>query len=326
MNTRLGSYLLFTFAVGLASMCAMSNAQVFPTRPIRMVVAYAPGGAVDAVARKLGTALGEILDQPVVIDNRPGASGNIGGEYVSKAPADGYTLLFAPSTLLANPLVVKGKPPFDVHRDLEAISLVASGPMLMLVPADGPKTLGDFVKEARAKPGSFNFGTGGYGSAPHLAAAQFKLRAGLNEVPTLLYKGTAPALIDLIGGQLSAMIEPTLTAIPQVRAGKLRALAITGSKRDPLFPEVPTFEEAGFADMQFSTWYGIWCPSGAPEAVKQRLAQAQKTVLDSQAFRDWLKQQGYQATPLSGAAFGAFLHNEEMRYERIVRESGIQPQ
>lgn len=326
MKVGLRFFIPLALTVSMLAMSSVSHGQAFPTKPIRMVVAFAPGGAVDAMARKLGVALGESLGQPIVIENRPGASGNIGSDYVAKAPADGYTLLFAPSTLLANPLVVKGKPSFDVHRDLEPISLIASGPMLMLVPADGPKTVRDFVKEAKTKPDKVNFGTGGYGSAPHLAAAQFKLRAGINDVPTILYKGTAPALTDLISGQLSAMMEPTLTAIPQVRGGKVRALAITGSKRDPLFPEIPTFEETGFSDMQFNTWYGVWGPHGLPEPIKAKLAEAQKAVLGAPAFLDWLRQQGYEATPLSGAAFSAFLHKEETRYERIVREGAIQPQ
>jgi tripartite-type tricarboxylate transporter receptor subunit TctC len=302
------------------------QAQTFPTKPIHMVVAFAPGGAVDSVARKLAFALSEPLGQQIVIENRSGASGAIGSDYVAKAPADGYTLLFAPSTLLANPLVMKAKQPFDLHQDLAPIGMVASGPLLMLVPENGPATVSDFVKLAKAKPAQFNFGTGGYGSAPHLAEAYFKLRAGINDVPILLYRGTAPALTDLIAGRLSAMMEPTLSAIPQVRGGKVRALAITGSKRDPLFPEVPTFEEAGFPDMQFSTWYGVWAPAALPEPIKQKLIDVQKAVLRSPEFVSWLQQQGYEASPLSGAAFAAFLNNEERRYERIVREGNIQPQ
>jgi len=318
--------LLAALMTSLLAAAGSAQAQTFPTKPIHMIVAFAPGGAVDTVARKLGAALGQSLGQQVVIDNRPGASGNIGSDYVAKAAADGYTLLFAPSTLLANPLVMKGKAPFDMHRDLTPISLVASGPLLMLVPSNGPATVRDFVKEAQAKPAQFNFGTGGYGSAPHLLAAQFKLRNGLGDVPTILYKGTAPALADLIGGQLSAMMEPALTAIPQVHGGKVRALAITGEKRDPLVPDVPTFVELGFSDMQINTWYGVWGPAGLPAALQQKLADAQKAVLGTPAFIDWLRQQGYEATPVSGTAFTTFLRDEETRYERIVREGHIEPQ
>jgi tripartite-type tricarboxylate transporter receptor subunit TctC len=301
-------------------------AQTYPAKTIQMVVAFAPGGAVDAVARKLGIALSESLGQQVVVENRPGASGNIGSEFVARSAADGYTLLFAPSTLLANPLVVKGRPSFDVHRDLTPIALVASGPLLMLVPPNGPRTVREFVTDARAAPGKINFATGGYGSASHLATALFKLRAGINEVPTILYKGTAPALNDLLGGQLSAMMEPMLTAIPQVRGGKLRALAITDSKRNALFPDVPTFEEAGFSDMQISTWYGVWGPAGLPEPLRQKLADAARQVIAAPAFADWLRQQGYEGSSVSGASFAAFLQAEQARYERIVRQGNIQPQ
>lgn len=302
-----------------------AQAQPFPARPVTMVVSFAPGGAVDAVARKVGLALADTLGQSVVIENRPGASGNIGSEYVTKSQPNGYTLLFAPSTLLANPLVMKSRPPFDLHRDLVPISLVASGPMLFIVPQNGPATLAEFLRQAKANPGKTNFATGGYGSAPHLAIEQFKLRAGV-EGETILYKGTAPALTDLIGGQLSAMMEPSLSAMPQVRGGKVKAIAISAARRDPLFPDVPTFDEQGIADMQFSTWYGVWAPAGLPDALRQRLADALRTVLNSAEMKDWMRQQGYESMPVAGAAFSAFLHNEEKRYERIVRDAKVQPQ
>ncbi len=313
--------LLSLFAFGTSG----AKAQAYPNKPIRLVVAFAPGGATDLVARRLATGLAEALGQSVVVENRPGASGNIGGDSVAKSAADGYTLLFAPSTLIANPLVMKEKAAFDVNRDLVAITMVASGPLLMLVHPNGPANVREFIAQAKANPEKFNFGTGGFGAAGHLSAEWFKQRSGISGVPVILYKGTAPALTDIMGGQLSAMMEPTLSAMPQVRGGKVRALAISSNKRDPLFPDVPTFAEAGLTDMEFSTWYGVWGPANLPPAVLQKLADTSKAVLNTPAFQTWLAERGYDALPLSGQAFASFLDGETRRYVRIVKDGNIRP-
>ena len=301
------------------------QAQAYPTKPIRLVVAFAPGGATDLVARRLATGLAEALGQSVVVENRPGASGNIGGDSVAKSVADGYTLLFAPSTLIANPLVMTEKAAFDVNRDLVPITMVASGPLLLLVHPNGPANVREFIARAKANPEKFNFGTGGFGAAGHLSAEWFKQRSGISGVPVILYKGTAPALTDIMGGQLSAMMEPTLSAMPQVRGGKVRALAITSNKRDPLFPDVPTFTEAGLAEMEFATWYGVWGPASLPPAILQKLADTSKAVLGTPAFHTWLAERGYEASPLSGQAFASFLDAETRRYVRIVKDGNIRP-
>jgi len=316
--------LTIVLVMGLATLAhSQSN---YPAKPIRLIVAYAPGGAVDSVGRKLALSLGELLGQQIIVENRPGVSGNIGSDFVAKSQGDGYTLLFAPSTLIANPLVIKSKPSFDLKTDLVAISMVTSGPLLMVVNASGPASVQDFVTKAKANPEKFNFGTGGYGAAGHLSAEYFKLLAGVRGVPVILYKGTAPALTDIIGGTLSAMMEPTLSAMQLVRSGKLRALAITGAKRDPLFPDVPTFAEAGFQGMEFSTWYGVWGPVSIPVGLQRRLAEGIKTVLDSADFRNWLAERGYEPSAISGAAFATFLDNESKRYERIVKDGNIKPE
>jgi len=314
----------------LLSFCALAPAQAqeaaYPSKQIRMVVAYAPGGATDVLARKLALAFSDAFGQQVVIENRPGASGNIGSEFVARSRPDGYTLLFAPSTLIANPLVMKDKASFDVKRDLTAISLVASGPLLMIVNPNGPANLREFVAQAKANPAKFNFGTGGFGAAGHLSAEHFKVRAGIPAVPVVLYKGTAPALTDIMGGHLSAMMEPTLSAMPPLRGGKVRALAITSSKRDALFPDVPTFAEAGFPDMEFSTWYGVWGPANLPAAIQKKLADTQRTILNSPDFKAWLAQQGYEPSALAGQDFTNFLDKEAQLYTRIVSDGKIRPQ
>lgn len=313
---------LSLLALGWAPVRAQNDSD----KPMRLIVGYVPGGAVDALARQFGQAIGDLLRQQVIVENRPGASGNIARDFVAKSPADGHTLLFAPSTLIANPLVTKAQSSFDLERDLTPIAMIASGPLLMLVPMDGPATVREFVAGAKAHPEKYNFGTGGFGAAGHLSAEFFKQKAGIDNVPTVLYKGTAAALTDLIGGRLSAMMEPTLSGMPFVNGGKLRALAITSKQRDPLFPNVPTFAEVGFPDMEFATWYGVWGPANLPPPVTRKLIEAQATVLRSAAFQGWLRQQGYEGSTLSGADFSAFLRNESQRYARIVKDGNIQPQ
>ena len=310
------------------SVIAPAQAQdaAYPSKSIRLIVAYAPGGATDVLARKLALAFTDALGQQVVVENRPGASGNIGSEFVARSRPDGYTLLFAPSTLIANPLVMKDKPGFDVRRDMTAIAMVASGPLLMIVNSTGPGNLREFVAQARTNPEKFSFGTGGFGAAGHLSAENFKVRAGIPTVPVVLYKGTAPALTDIMGGHLSAMMEPTLSAMPPLRGGKVRALAITSSKRDALFPDVPTFTEAGFPDMEFSTWYGVWGPANLPDAIQKKLSDIQRTILMSPDFKAWLAQQGYEPSLLAGQEFSNFLDKEAQLYTRIVSDAKIRPQ
>lgn len=303
-----------------------ANAPNYPNRPIQLAVGYAAGGAVDAIARKLGAMLGERLGWQVLVENRPGASGNIAAAYVARAKADGYTLLLAPSTLLANPLVMNTNGSFDLNRDLNSIFRVASGPLIMLGPLTGPSTVEEFVSLAKEHPADFNFGTGGFGSAPHLATEHFKQEAGIGSVPVILYKGTAAAMADVISGRLSATMEPMLSATSQILGGKVRALAITAEKRNPMFPQVPTFAEVGYPDMRFDTWYGVWGPSNLPREVMQELLNACKLILKSPEFNSWAEQQGYVAAPLSGEELTDFLAKEYIRYESIVRIGKISAQ
>ncbi len=316
--------LIAGLALGLTALTATAQSGAYPTKSLRLIVAYAPGGATDAVARKLASEMGDVLGQSVVVENRPGASGNIGADLVAKSNPDGYTLLFAPSTLIANPLIMKAAAPFDVKRDFDPLFMVASGPLLFLVRTDGPASVQAFVEAAKAAPRKFNFGTGGFGAAGHLSAELFKQEAGIKDVPVVLYKGTAPAITDIIGGQLSGMMEPSLSALPQIRGGRLKALAVASTQRDPLFPDVPTFAEVGLPGVQFDTWYGVWAPVGMPAAVKNRLIQTYQKVIQSKAYLSWLAEQGYTASEFTESRFQDFLDKETARYAQIVRDGRIQ--
>ena len=234
----------------------------YPNKTIRIVVPHAPGGAVDGVARILAVKLGEILGQPVVVENRAGASGTIGAEYVAKSAPDGYTLYVNASIHTINPYVMKEKARFDAIKDFTPLSNLAQGPLLFSVyPGVPAKNAAEFVALVKADPTKYAFATSGFGSAGHLGEEFLKLRAGL-DIPIVLYKGAGPALTDVMGGQAQAMMDPILSSGPQVKAGKLKPMAITSARRSPLFPEVPTMIESGYPGFEFYSWYGLWGPAG----------------------------------------------------------------
>jgi tripartite-type tricarboxylate transporter receptor subunit TctC len=231
------------------------QAQDYPGRPIRIIVPFTAGGGVDVVARILAKQLSEKLGQPVYVDNKPGASGNLGADAVVHAPADGYSLLISASTLVVNPVVAAERPPFDPLKDLSYVALIATGPLLFIVHPEAANSVADFVAKAKADPAKFNLATGGFGSAGHLSAESFKLRTGL-DIPVVLYRGTGPAFSDLIGGHISAILDPLVTSLPLAQGGRAKALAISDSKRSPLAPDVPTFSEAGYPGFEFYTCGG----------------------------------------------------------------------
>lgn len=291
-------------------------------RPIRIVVPFAPGGGVDVVARQFGQFLSKTQGQPVIIDNKPGASGNIGADAVGKAAPDGNTLLFSASTFVVNPVVAAQKPPLDPLRDFASIGLIAKGPLLFIVHPHTGNSLTEFITSARANPGAFNLATGGYGSAGHLGAESFKLRAGLN-TPVILYKGTAPAFSDLMGGQISGLLDPLVTSLPLARGGKVRALAIASAARSPLAPEIPTFTEAGMPGFEFYTWYGLWGQAALSAPVLDALERAVRIVGADPDFQKWLASQGLDYGGLTGARFLEFSQKEQASYDEIVRKGNI---
>jgi tripartite-type tricarboxylate transporter receptor subunit TctC len=298
-----------------------ASAQPYPTRAIRIIVPHAPGGAVDAVARLLAPALGGRLGQTVVVENRAGASGNIGSEFVAHAPADGHTLLVNASIHVLNRFVFRTLP-FDPVTDFAPISLLASGPLLLVVGPTGPETARQLVERAKARPGALSFATSGLGSAGHFAEEQFKRLAGVDMI-LVPYRGSAPALADVAGGQVTAMIDPILSTLPLVQGGRLRALGVTGATRSAIAPAIPTLEEAGAPRVEASSWYGIWAPAGTPPVIVARLQATVADALQGPALRAALSADGFEVEGSSSEAFAAFIAEEMQRYARLVEEARL---
>ncbi|MDX3906728.1 MAG: tripartite tricarboxylate transporter substrate binding protein [Pigmentiphaga sp.] len=308
----------------LTIVSASAMAQTFPSKPIRIVAPYVPGGTVDVLSRALAVQLTEEFGQQVVVENRAGASGNIGAEYVASSEPDGHVLLVTASTVIVNPLVMKEKQPFDLQKDFTPIGMVASTPLVFVVsPQSGINTVDDFIKHAKAHPDKVNFGVGGFGSGGHLAMETFNVRAG-TAIPMVIYKGSAPALADIVGGQLSAIMDPVLTTLPFVNTGRLKAIAVTGERRSALLPSVPTLGEAGVPDMDFVSWYGMWGPAGMPEAVSSRIQAALTKVLGSSQFKAWLDKQGMVAGTVTGKQFGEYVQKESRKYAQAVEQAKIE--
>ena len=313
-------------AVGLFAAACLAlpsaQAQVFPARAIHIVVPFAAGGAVDTVARVVGQRVAEQIGQPVLVENKPGANANIGADFVAKSPPDGYTLLLGANGLAANMTLTKNVP-FNTLRDLAPVAGVGYAPLVLVVPAASTaKTLQDFIEQARAKRQPVSYGSAGAGSSGHLSSELFKAQAGFGalHVP---YKGGAPALTDLIGGRLDFMLLNPLEVVQHVKSGRLRALALTGSERLAMLPEVPTFKEAGMSDFMASVWWGFVVPAKTPKEIVERLQSEVLKALQSDGVRVKLVGLGAVVAPTDAATFGKFLKDEIDKWERVVKASGI---
>jgi tripartite-type tricarboxylate transporter receptor subunit TctC len=307
---------------GLASLAHAQSDTKWPERPIRMVVPYPAGGSADTVARGFAQQLSERLGQPIVLDNKPGASGNIGTVDVMRAKPDGYTLLLNPSAHVINPEIMD-KSPYRALDDFTPITQVAKGPLvLMVTPTLAARTPADLAQLARAKPDSITFATSVIGSASHIAEELFNRAANVS-ILIVPYKGNAPALTDLMGGQVSAMFDPAVTAVPLVRSGKVRALAVTGKTRLASAPEIPTTDETGMKGLEFYTWYGLWAPKGLPEPIAARLEEAARQVTSDNAFRQSMADKGLDAVGNSRAEFAELIRQERTLYKTISRQSNI---
>ena len=312
--------ILVLFAALAAAVSA--HAQQWPSKPIRMVVNFPPGGAADQIARAVAPPLGEALGQPVVIENRPGANGNIGAEAVAKSPPDGYTLLMSSGGAFSVNPHLYTKLPFDPLKDLEPIAAAARILVFLVVKPELPaKTVEEFVALARANPGKLSYGSPGSGSSPHIAGEMFK-RAAKIDVVHVPYKGAAPALTDLLGGQLDFMFDPGI-GLGQVRAGKLRLLAVGSPKRSPLFPDVPTVAEAGIVGFDADSWFGFYAPAGLPPDIAVRLNRELNRALQTQAVRDRITAIGGEPVAMSAAEFAEVQRKDRERFGAVVREAGI---
>lgn len=310
-------------AAGLLA-APLARAQAYPARPVRVIVGYSAGGAVDTVARSVSQALAASLGQPFVVDNKPGAGTNIAVKATIDAPADGYTLMVTANALAAN-MALYQPMPFDAERDLAPVSLIGRVPVVIAASSAAPYgTIRQLIDAARAKPGGIAFASPGNGSTPHMAVEFFERAAGiqLQHVP---YRGGAQALTDVIGGQLPLIALNALEVQPHVKSGKLKVLAALSPNRSAVFPDVPTIAESGFPGFEASVWYGIVVPAATPKAIVAQLHGEVQKALQTQGVRERMAQVGGEVLPGSTDMFAQLIHAERVRYEKLVREANIKP-
>ena len=312
--------LALTSTAGLGALAA----DAFPSKPIKILVGYSAGGAVDAVARALGQQMSTVLGQPVIVENKPGAGTNIAVKALTTSPPDGYTLLLAANALAANPALYKPAP-FDLARDFTPIAQVGRVPVVFAVREDAKiRTLQDLVAAAKAQPGNVSVATPGNGSTPHLAMELFQHTAGISmkHVP---YKGGAQALTDVVGGHVEVLAINALEVLPLVKAGKLRVVAVMSPERSGVLPGVPTVAESGFAGFEASVWYALVAPAGLPPAIAQSLHAAAQKAIAAAPVRDLLAAAGGVSSPGPMDQVQKLLAAEATRYNKIIREANIQP-
>jgi tripartite-type tricarboxylate transporter receptor subunit TctC len=310
-------------ACALAAAAALAHAQPYPTRPIRLLVGFPPGGAADFVARAIGDPLGRALGQPIVIENRPGAGSSIAAELAAKAAPDGYTILIAsPSSISVNP-VLNPKIGYNARTDLAPITLVSASPLVLAVhPSLGVASVRELIDAAQKAPGRINFASSGNGAAPHLAAVLFNRVAGVDLVH-VPYKGGGPAVQSLLAGDTQVMFATPPSVLPQIQAGRLRGLAITSRTSSPLLPGLPGMAEAGLPDYEISFWYGFFAPAGTPRPILNRLFEATAGALQRPEVKEMLAREGTEtALSRSPEDFAAFLAEDGKVWAKLVKESG----
>lgn len=323
MNRHICTALMAASLLSLASLQAA--AQNYPIRPIRMVVPFAPGGGSDISARVLADSLGPALGTTIVVDNRPGAGSTLGTDIVSKASPDGYTALLGNISMAFNPALYK-KLPYDTLRDFTPVSLVVEQPNIMVAhPSLPAKTLKEFIALAQASPGKLTYGSAGLGSGTHLAMELLliSLKLKLIHVP---YKGTGPALTALLGNETSAFMSTFASALPHVKAGRLRTFGVTTLKRASALPDTPTIAEAGVPGFDYGTWYGLLVPAGTPRAIVDKLNKATVEQLKTPALQQRYNAQGLDTIPSTSAEYMAKLKSETEKWAKVVREANIQQQ
>lgn len=300
-----------------------ASAQKFPSKPVRIVVGFGPGGGTDLAARAIGQKLTEAYGSSFIVDNRPGAAGNLAGDIVANANPDGHTLLMANSTIAIPSLSIKL--PFDIRKDFIPLSLVALGPSVLVVHPSLPATdVKSFVALAKAKPKSMTFGSGGVGNVTHLAMELFMATAGI-EMLHIPYKGGAPSVLAVISGEVQSVFTSIPAALPQVNAGKMRALGVSISKRSSALPNVPTIAES-LPGYYAASWYGLLLPAGVPKAVVDSLSKEIVAAMEVPAIRDGMLKQGFEPVGNKPDEFKKFIGEEIPRWEKVVKNAGIKPE
>ena len=310
------------FAAAALCVPMVAYSQAYPSKVVRVVVPYPPGGTVDAVARVIAQRLSESLGQQFIVDNRPGASGTIGSTAVAKSPADGYTLLVQASTFVASPLLM-GNVPYDVEKDFTPVTNLGSVPLLVTAyPGTPAKNLKEFLVAIKADPKKYVFGTSAVGSASHLAeeAIKYEAKVDFTIVP---YKGTAPALTDVMGGHISAMVDALPSTMPHVKSGKLKPLAVTTAKRVPSLPDVPTVAESGLDGFEMVSWYGMWAPPNLPPELVTKLQQEVAKALKSPQVAKALVEYGFMPSGSTPEEFKAYIRQESAKYAKLIKAANI---
>jgi len=304
---------------------AQALAQSYPVKPIKVLVGVPPGGPTDAVARAVQPELSEALGQQLVIENRPGASAVIASDLVAKAPPDGHTLAFIYITHVTNPTLI-AKLPYDTVRDFIPVSMVGRQSMVLLAhPAFPASSVADVIAAAKANPGKLDYGASDPGSAPHLAAELFKMMSG-TQITAIYYKGTAPAMTDLIAGHIPLMFVSNISALPQVKSGKLKALAVTGAQRTALAPDIPTMAESGLAGYEVYGWYGFAAPARTPRPIIERLHAEVVKIAQNPKVKARLASQGLELVGNSPEEFDAFIRAEITKWSAVLKVAGLKPE
>lgn len=321
MSSMLRFLSLVLFATVLVSVAGGAFAQTYPTKPIRLIVAFPPGGATDITARTIGHKLSESLGQPVVIDNRPGAGSNIGTEIAAKASPDGYTLFMCTIANSINHTLYKNLP-FDLVKDFAPVTQATSVTSFLVVHPSLPvKSVKELIELAKSKPGQLNYASSGIGTSPHLAAEMFKTMAGVDMLH-IPYKGTAPELTDLLAGVVKIAFETTPAVLPRVKAGKLRALAVNSAKRTPLLPDVPTMSESGLPGFEVTSWNGVLVPAGTPKEIITQLHSEIVKVLQMPDVKERLSSLGADPVGNTPEQFATFIQAEIKKWAKVIKDSG----
>jgi tripartite-type tricarboxylate transporter receptor subunit TctC len=309
-------------ALSVVLFSGLAYAQAWPQKTIRIIVPYTPGGTSDILARALGPGITAALGQPVVVENKPGATGNVGADLVAKSPPDGYTLLLADIGSLAISPSVFQTLPFDPAKDFAPVVMVAYSPHLLAVHPSVPvKNAQELVALAKAKPNSLNFAVSGIGGANHLAGVDFAMRSGI-QWTYIPYKGGAQAITDVVGNQAQVLFNGMLATYPFVKDGRLKVLAISSAKRFAAAPDIPTVAESGMPGFETGSWQGIVAPAGTPPDVVRKLHATVTTILNTPEMKDRLDKAGAEVRAMSPEQFGGFIRDEKSRWAKVVKESG----
>jgi tripartite-type tricarboxylate transporter receptor subunit TctC len=313
------------YAALLAALApAIATAQNYPAKPLRFIVPFPPGGGNDTIARLVAQKLSASLGQQVLVDNRPGAGGTIGAEAAARSPGDGYTMFLAGvGTHGINPNLRK-KLPYDALKDFEAVSLIASAPLLVVIhPSLPAKSVKELIAIAKARPGQINYASNGAGGSSHLAVELFDMMAGvkLTHIP---YKGMVPAFTDLLSGEVQVMFSSAVAMLPQVKAGRLRAIAMTGSKRSAAIPNIPTVAESGVPGYETGSWYGITVPAGTPKPIVERLSRETQTIVKSKDITSKLNEEAVIPVGSTPEAFDKHIRNELARWAKVIKAAKVE--